>query len=96
MVETLTDVIAEPVFVAASFIELERATELLDAHGIAFTTKRSTFVRPFAAAGVVEGIAFYVLTRQADYCRQALADDGLTRGVLPTGVVERPAVASRA
>lgn len=92
MVNTLTAVITEPVFIAASFRELEDATLLLDGHGIAFTTKRTSFIRPLPAGSVCEGVAFYVLARQADYCRQALEDHGLVKGILPAGIEEHPAV----
>ena len=88
MTTTLTP-ITEPVFVASSAAELEQAIELLDAHGIAFTTSRSAFAGPWSGGVVHEGTAFHVLLRQAAFCRDALIDHGLGKGVLPAGVEER-------
>lgn len=94
MTNSFMDTITEPVFLAASPLELERAIELLDAHGITFTTGRASFGEPHSgeARG---GIAFRVLNRQAEFCRQILGDHGLGRGVVPAGatpVVAEPAL----
>lgn len=88
MAMTSTGMTHEAVFLAGSATELDRAAELLDAHGISFTTRRSSFVLPFPAGAVREGVAFHVLARQAAFCREALADHGLARGVLPVGAEE--------
>ena len=89
MTTTPMKAITEPVFVATSATELERAVELLDAHGIAFTTSRSTFAGAWSHGAVLEGTAFHVLNRQAAFCRDALIDHGLGKGVLPAGIEER-------
>lgn len=83
-----TDKITEPVFLATTPAELEGAIELLDAHGITFTTDRASFVDPRFVEGVREGIAFRVLTRQAEFCREALTARGLGRSVLPAGATD--------
>lgn len=86
MTNSFMDTITEPVFLATLPLELERAIELLDSHGITFTTGRASLPDPRSVAGVREGIVFRVLNRQADFCREILADHGLGRGVLAAGV----------
>ncbi len=86
MESTFDGRIAEVIFLAGSAAELDRAAELLDAHGIAFTTERGAFANPFHAGSVREGVAFSVLVRQAAFCREMLADHGLEGGVLPAEV----------
>jgi hypothetical protein len=83
------DPITEPVFVASSVTELEQVVELLDAHGIAFTTSQSTLAESCSGGAFRVGTAFHVLIRQAPFCRDALIDRGLGKGVVPAGVEER-------
>lgn len=86
MTDSFMDTITEPVFLATLPPELERAIELLDSHGITFTTERASLPAPRAAAGIREGIVFRVLNRQAEFCREVLTDHGLGRGVLAADV----------
>ena len=81
--------ITEAIFIADTAADLERATEILDAHGIVFVTRR---VASDLDGGSRQGLAFYVLHRQAAFCREVLAEHGLSRGVVFAGVEEPAAV----
>ncbi len=69
------------IFIAGSLREAERAEQLLSAHGISYAIEIEEFVNPgFFPSGVMEGVAFYVLSSQRDLCKALFHENGLSRG----------------
>jgi len=72
------------VYVAGRVSEGKRVEEILSRHGIDYAVD----VEPFQAhvLGILpveyEGVGFYVLTAQADFCRQVLRDAGVVQGLV--------------
>jgi hypothetical protein len=73
------------IFIAGSIREAEAAEDILTQNGMDYALSLEPYTRMFFGTGR-EGIAFYVLSGQASYCRELLASKGLFRGL----IVEEP------
>ena len=79
--EELGDRSASRVFIAASLDEAHRVEEQLTSVGVDYVVQVEPFVGSLFSKAR-NGAAFYVISRQADYCRSRLAAAGLSRGVV--------------
>lgn len=72
------------VYLAASVAESTRVEEALDEAGLRYAVEVEPFstLTMLGAAGSSTGAAFYVLEREADGARRALASRGLRTGLL--------------
>ena len=71
------------IFIAASIGEAERVESLLTENAITYAVQIEDFVKPgLFTTSVNEGVAFYVLSRQHDFCRQLLFAKGLKTGLI--------------
>ncbi len=69
------------IFIAGSLREAERAERLLSTHGVSYAIEIEEFVNPgFFPSGVMEGVAFYVLSSQRDLCKSLFDENGLSKG----------------
>lgn len=72
------------IYVASRVNEGKRVEQVLSAHGIDYAVD----VEPFQSRilGILpveyEGVGFYVLSGQADFCRRALREAGLVTGLV--------------
>jgi hypothetical protein len=79
--EELADRDASRVFIAGSLDEARRVEELLTAAGVDYVVQIEPFVGGLFSR-TRNGAAFYVGSRQADYCRSTISAAGLSRGVV--------------
>lgn len=72
------------VYVASRVNEGKRVEGILSAHGIDYAVDVEPFQsRTFGIFPVeYEGVGFYVLSGQADFCRRALREAGLVQGLV--------------
>jgi hypothetical protein len=70
------------IFIAGSLREAERAEKLLTENAISYTIEIEEFVKPgLFSSGVMEGVAFYVLSSQRDLCKVLFYDNGPFEGM---------------
>lgn len=87
------DALADPeqVYIAASMREARKVEALLTGRGVNYATQVEVLGRSSLFGSLRHGAAFYVDAGQADYCRSALAEGGLSQGlVLPETAPEEP------
>ena len=84
-IEYFSDKDISRIFIAGSIKETESAEDILTRNGIDYAISLEPYTRLFFGTER-EGIAFYVLSGQASYCRKLLASKGLSQGL----VVEEP------
>jgi hypothetical protein len=83
--EEFTDKVISRIFIADSVKKAEITEDILTENNIDYAVALEPFVEILAIAER-NGIAFYVLSGQADYCRKLLASKGLSSGL----TVEEP------
>ncbi len=83
--ENFSDKDISRIFIAGSIRETESAEDILTQNGIDYAISLETYTRLFFGTER-QGIAFYVFSSQASYCRELLASKGLSQGL----VVEEP------
>jgi hypothetical protein len=74
------------IFVAANIREAEAAEALLTEHSITYALQIEEFVNsgPLTLSSAKNGVFFYVLAGQRDFCRQLLLRNGLNSGIIET------------
>lgn len=72
------------IYIAGRLSESKRVEQVLSDNAIDYTVDGEPFESRILGIIPVqyEGIAFYVLTEQADFCRRALHDAGLIEGLV--------------
>jgi len=83
--EDFSDKDVSRIFIAGSIRETETVEEVLTQRGIDYVISLEPYTRLFFGTER-KGIAFYVLSAQAPYCRKLLESKGLSQGL----VVEEP------
>ena len=83
--EEFSDKEISRIFIADSTKKAEMAEDILTENDIDYAVSLEPFVE-IAFIAERNGIAFYVLSGQADYCRKLLASKGLSSGL----TVEEP------
>jgi hypothetical protein len=81
---------AEQVYLAASLVEARRVEALLIGRGVDYATAVEALGRTTLFGSIRHAAAFYVSASQADYCRQALGQAGLTDGLVQRGDEQDP------
>jgi hypothetical protein len=78
------DALAEPeqVYVAATLREARRIEALLTARGVNYATQVEVLGRSTLFGSLHHGAGVYVTATQAEYCRDALAQAGFSRGIV--------------
>ena len=71
------------IYLAVELGEAKRVEEILSANGIDYVVEVEPYVRSsvFSFSSENRGAAFYVLSGQADFCKQTLFDAGLKVGI---------------
>ena len=80
-IENFSDKDISRIFIAASIKEAELAEDILTRNGIDYAISLEAYTRLFFGTPR-EGIAFYVLSGQAEYYRGLLASRGLSKGLI--------------
>jgi len=82
--ETFDDKEVAIVYIAGRLSEGNRVEQVLSNHGIAYSVDGEPFHRYLLGILPVEyeGVGFYVLSSQAEFCRRALHDAGLVQGLV--------------
>ena len=72
------------VYLAGRLAEAKRVEEVLTNNNIDYAVEVEPYVATFAVLSFGEygAAAFYVLSGQANFCRQVLAEAGLSTGIL--------------
>ena len=72
------------IYIAGRLSESKRVEQVLSDHAIDYSVDGEPFESRILGIIPVqyEGIGFYVLTEQADFCRRALRDAGLIEGLV--------------
>jgi len=73
------------IFIAASIKETESAEDILTQNGIEYAISLEPFMQGILGSER-DGIAFYVLSRQASFCKKLLESKGLSSGL----IIEEP------
>lgn len=69
------------IFIAGNLREAERAEKLLTENDISYAVEIEEFIKPgLFFGGVMEGVAFYVLSDQRDLCKALFYENGLSSG----------------
>jgi hypothetical protein len=84
-IENFSDKDVSRISIAASVKEAASAEDILIQNGIDYAISLEPYTRMFFGTER-EGIAFYVLSGQASYCRKLLASKGLSQGL----IIEEP------
>ncbi len=84
-IENFSDKDVSRIFIAASIKEAESAEDILTQNGIEYAISLEPFMQGILGSER-DGIAFYVLSEQAPYCRDLLESKGLSSGI----IVEEP------
>ncbi len=79
-IEDFSDKNISRIFIAASIKEAEFVEDVLTQDGIDYGVSLESFVQGIFVSER-DGIAFYVLSAQASYCRKLLESKGLSSGV---------------
>ena len=69
------------IFIAATLKEAQQVEKILSQNGVEYVVKVELF-RASIFFQPRNGAAFYVTTDQADYCRNRLAIEGYSRGII--------------
>jgi hypothetical protein len=80
-IEDFSDKKISRIFIAASIKEAESAEDILTQNAIDYAISLEPYTRMFFGTQR-EGLAFYVLSGQSQYCRNLLASKGLSRGLM--------------
>jgi hypothetical protein len=72
----------EPIFIATSMAEIDRAEELLAAEGVAYEVTPEASMKPREGAVCLQGVLFEVESARADECRRVFRAQGLTFGII--------------
>ena len=79
-IEEFTDKEISRIFIADLIKTTEKAEDILTKNNVDYAVSLEPFIEMLAIAEC-NGIAFYVLSGQADYCRKLLASKGLSSGL---------------
>ncbi len=80
--EDFSDKDISRIFIAASVKEAELVEKILTQNGIDYAISLEPYTRLFFGTER-NGLAFYVLSFQEQYCRELLSSRGLTLGLTP-------------
>ena len=72
----------EPIFIATSMAEIDRAEELLTEEGIGYEVTPEASMKPREGAVCLQGVLFEVDPAKADVCRRLFAARGLAHGLV--------------
>jgi len=82
--ETFGDAEVAVVYIAGRLREGKRVEQILSGHKIDYSVDSEPFLRYLLGILPVEyeGVGFYVLSSQAEFCRSVLRDAGLVQGLV--------------
>jgi hypothetical protein len=83
--EGLTD--PERIYLASSLGAARKVEAVLDARGVDYVVQVEELGRTALFGTMRHAAGFYVSAGQAEYCREALAEAGLTHGIVDEGPV---------
>ena len=69
------------IYLAGELTEAKRVEEILSVNGINYAVEVEPYVRLSVFSSEYAGAAFYVLSGQADFCKQVLFEAGLKVGI---------------
>ena len=69
------------IYLAGELAEAKRVEKVLSANDIDYAVEVEPYVRMSIFSSEYAGAAFYVLSGQADFCKQALFEAGLKVGI---------------
>jgi hypothetical protein len=69
------------IYLAGELTEAKRVEEILSVNGINYAVEVEPYVRLSVFSSEYAGAAFYVLSGQADFCKQVLFEAGLKIGI---------------
>jgi hypothetical protein len=72
----------EQVYLASTLVEARWIEALLTARGVDYATQVEVLGRTTLFGSLRHGVAFYVTAAQVEYCRVALAQAGLSSGIV--------------
>lgn len=75
----------EQIYLASSLRAARKVEAVLDARGVHYVVQVEELGRSTLFGTMRHAAAFYVSTAQAPYCREALAEAGLTHGIVDDG-----------
>lgn len=82
-IEDFSDKDISRFFIASNIGEAERAESLLTENGLSYAVENEEFIKAsLFSTGTMEGVAFYVLSGQRDFCRKLFLANGLVAGLL--------------
>lgn len=82
-IEEFSDKNISRIFIAGNIREAERVEGLLTENKISYTLQIEEFINTgLFSSTVKEGVVFYVISGQRDFCKQLLLANGLKTGLI--------------